>query len=301
MALRLHITERQRRLGIELRKLRENAGLNLIEAAALIGMGRPHLTHIEAARTGISTERLRTLVAKYGCTSGPYVAELVRLSESSGKGWWSGHRKALPQLSLDLAELEGCAATVRGYETLVVPGLLQTEGYMRALFRDSLADASPDEVDVLTRFRLERQSILTAPRPVQLHVVIHEAALRLVVGGTHVMRGQLTHLLAAARMPNVTIQVRPFDAGSAPWIGASFSIVSPGVPGLETVVVEHPSAQLKLSDQASIDQYSGTFDNLGKGSLPPVVTDHPPEAHTGRDSCVLVQHLLYTYQGSSDD
>lgn len=301
MALRLHTTERQRRLGIELRKLRENVGLNLIEAAALIDMGRPHLTHIEAARTGISTERLRALVGEYGCTSGPYIDELVRMSESNGKGWWSSYRKVLPQRSLDLAELEGRADTIQGYETLVIPGLLQTEPYMRALFRDSLADATPDQVETLVRFRLERQSILAAPQPVHLHVVIHEAALRLVVGNSRVMRAQLTHLLASARMRNLTIQVRPFDAGAAPWIGASFSIVSPGVSGLETVAVEHPSAQLKLSDQSSIDQYSNTFSDLSKNSLPPVVTDHPPDAHTGRDSCVLLQHLLYTYQGSGND
>ncbi|MGW6020927.1 helix-turn-helix domain-containing protein [Streptomyces sp. NPDC055099] len=301
MALRLHITERQRRLGIELRKLRESAGLNLIEAAALIDMGRPHLTHIEAARTGISTERLRTLVGKYGCTSGPYIDELVRMSESNGKGWWTGFRKVLPQRSLDLAELEGRATRIQGYETLVIPGLLQTEAYMRALFRDSLSAATADEVDALVQFRLQRQSALADPQRANLHVVIHEAALRLVVGSSHIMRGQLTHLLTAARMPNLTIQVRPFDAGSALWIGASFSILSPGVPGLETVAVEHPSAQLKLSDQASLDQYSSTFAELSKNSLPPVVTDHPPDAHTGRDSCVLLQHLLYTYQGSSHD
>lgn len=300
MALRLHITERQRRLGVELRKLRENAGLNLIEAAALIGMGRPQLTHIEAGRTGISTERLRDLVYKYGNTSAPYVDELVRMSESSGKGWWSGYRKSMHQRALDLAELENHATSIAGYETLVVPGLLQTEAYMRALFRDSLTDATPDDVDTLVRFRLDRQRILTSSQPTHLHVVIHEAALRVVVGSSHIMREQLSHLLTAARLPNLTIQVRPFDAGAAPWISASFSIVHPGTPGLETVAVEHPSAQLKLSDQASITQYTNTFDDLSKHALPPVVADHPPEAHVGRDSCVLLQHLLYTYQGSSN-
>ncbi|MFH8490372.1 helix-turn-helix transcriptional regulator [Streptomyces longisporoflavus] len=299
MALRTTVTERQRRIGAELKKLREQAKLTVSEAGASIGMGRVHLTHVEGGHTAIPPERIRTLCQSYGVTCAPYIDELVSMALSDGKGWWSSYRKTMRQRALDLAELESRATALQGYETLVIPGLLQTESYMRALFRDSLADSTPDEVDTLVQFRMERQSILSPPQSAQLHVVIHEAALRVVIGSRHVMQEQITHLLTAARFPNLTIQVRPFDAGSSRWISAPFSIVRPGAPGLETVVAEHPSARLNLDDREEISQYSSTFDSLRKTALAPVVADHPPEAHAGRDSCTLLQHLLYTHQGNS--
>ncbi|MEU6676769.1 helix-turn-helix transcriptional regulator [Streptomyces sp. NPDC046925] len=297
MALRLRITERQRRLGVELRKLREKAGLNLIEAAALIDMGRPHLTHIEAARTGISTERLRTLLHEFGCTSGPYIAELIRMSESNGKGWWSEYRKALPQQVLDLAELEDRAADIASYETLLIPGLLQTEPYMRTLFRSARPDATTAEIDTLVAFRLARQRVLCGERPPRLHAVIHEAALRMVVGDPHIMRRQLAHLIDVAENPQVTIQVLPFDQGTQAWRSAPFLLLAPGVTGLETVFVEHPAAGMTLHDAAAVSQYQATVAALAHSALPALVREDPPDAREGPGSWGLVQHILYTHSG----
>ncbi|MFG2651522.1 helix-turn-helix transcriptional regulator [Streptomyces sp. NPDC048436] len=299
MALRQHITERQRRLGIELRKLRENAGLNLIEAAALINLGRPHLTHIEAARTGISTERLRALVGNYGCTSGPYVDELVRMAESNGKGWWSEYRKALPQQVLDLAELEDRATDIASYETLLIPGLLQTEPYMRTLFRSARPDATRAEIDTLVAFRLARQRILSGERAPQLRAVIHEAALRMVVGDPHIMRGQLAHLVDVAANPQVSIQVLPFDQGTQAWRSAPFLLIAPGVPELETVFVEHPSAGLTLHDADAVRQYQGTITALAQSALPALVREETSALREEPDSWGLVQHILYTHTGGA--
>lgn len=297
MALRLHITERQRRLGIELRKLREKAGLNLIEAAALIDMGRPHLTHIEAARTGISTERLRSLVGQYGCTSSPYIDELVRMSESNGKGWWSEYRKVLPQQVLDLAELEDRARDIASYETLLIPGLLQTEPYMRTLFRSARPEATRTEIDTLVAFRLARQRIFTGERPPRLRAVIHEAALRMVVGDPHIMRGQLAHLIDVAANPRVTIQVLPFDQGTQAWRSAPFLLIEPGVPGLETVFVEHPAAGLTLHDADAVLQYQGTIAALTRSALPALAREGASGLREEPDSWGLVQHILYTHTG----
>lgn len=143
MALRTHITERQRRLGSELRKLREAAGLSVNAASSRIGLGAAHLSHIEAARTAVSADRLVALLYAYDVRSEPYIATLTRMAESDGKGWWTEFRKSLSQHSLDLAELESRAAGVQSYETLLIPGLLQTEAYMRALFYSSRPGASP--------------------------------------------------------------------------------------------------------------------------------------------------------------
>ncbi|NUH42475.1 helix-turn-helix domain-containing protein [Streptomyces samsunensis] len=294
MALRTLITERQRRLGVELKKLRLQAGLSIAEGGKLIEMGAPHLSHIEAGRTAIPTDRLRGLVDAYGCKSEPYIDALVSMAESGGKGWWSAYRKSFPQFTLDLAELESRTAHLRSHETLLIPGLLQTESYMRALFRSSLPDASEDEIETAVRFRLARQEIL-ASASVTFHAVIHEAALRISVGGPHVMRGQLTHLIRAAERPGTDIQILPFESGARAWFGTPFLILGPGVPGLETVVLEHPVESLRLDDDKSIAHYGKTFEGLSKSALPAVVTDRSPDRHEKRDSWGLIQHILYTY------
>ncbi|WP_033328325.1 helix-turn-helix domain-containing protein [Streptomyces yerevanensis] len=298
MALRLHITERQRRLGIELRKLREAAGLNLAEAAALIDMGRPHLNHIEAARTAIPAERLRELVREYGCTSAPHIDELVRMAESNGKGWWSEYRKLMPARTTDLAELEDRATEIASYETLLIPGLLQTESYMRALFESARPDATTAETDTLVRFRLARQRILTGERPPRLHAIIHEAALHMVIGGPHVMRDQLAHLIRAAAHEHVTVQVLPFDRAHHTWVSAPFLFLSPGVPGLETVFIEHPAAALSLHEAQDLAHYRATVATLARNALPAIVPTASPDRHEERDSWGLIQHVLYTHRGA---
>lgn len=294
MALRTLITERQHRLGAELKKLRLQAQLSIADGGKLINMGAPHLSHIEAGRTAIPTERLLALLAAYGCKNAPYIDELVSMAESSGKGWWSGYRHDMPQFTLDLAELEWRATHLHSHETLLIPGLLQTESYMRALFHSSLPDASQDEIETAVRFRLARQDIL-ASRSVTFHAVIHEAALRITVGGSHVMRGQLTHLIRAAQRPGTRIQILPFECGARAWFGTPFLILGPGVPGLETVVLEHPVESLRLRDDKSIAHYGKTFDGLSNSALPAVVTDDSPDRHEKRDSWGLIQHILYTY------
>ncbi|MCZ4120748.1 helix-turn-helix domain-containing protein [Streptomyces sp. H39-S7] len=295
LPLRTTITERQRRLGAELRELRERSGLSLAEAGAAVGMGGPHLSHVEAGRTAVATERLVALCRTYGCSNAPYIEALTSMAESKGKGWWSQYRKTASQLMLDLAELEARATGIRTHETLLVPGLLQTESYMRALFRSALPTASSGEIDTLVRFRRARQEILDAESAVTLHAVIHEAALRIAVGGSDVMRGQLTHLIHMSGRPNVTIQVLPFEAGARAWFGNPFLILSAGVCGLETVLVEHPAEPLRLGDDESIARYEAAFAGLSQSALPEVITDAGPDHHEKRDSWGLIQHILYTH------
>jgi transcriptional regulator with XRE-family HTH domain len=295
VALRTNITERQRRLGAELRKLRETAGLTVNEASESIGMGAAHLSHIEAARTAVPTSRLRALLRTYGVSSEPYADALVGMSESNGRGWWSDYRKSMGKSALDLAELEARATDIRSHETLLVPGLLQTEAYMRALFRSARPDAGTEEIEESVRFRLARQRALAENSTTGFHAIVHEAALRIAVGGPHVMRGQLTRLIEAAERPGTTLQILPFEAGARAWFGTSFLIVSPGVEGLETVVLEHPAAPLRLGDAESVDRYRSTFDGLAKSALPEVTPGHSPASHETRDSWGLIQHILYTY------
>ncbi|MEU6993087.1 helix-turn-helix transcriptional regulator [Streptomyces sp. NPDC046465] len=295
MALRTHITERQRRLGAELRKLREAAGLSVNAASSRIGLGAAHLSHIEAARTAISADRLVALLCTYDVRSEPYIAILARMAESDGKGWWTAFRKALSQHNLDLAELESRATDVQSYETLLIPGLLQTEAYMRALFYSSRPGASPTEIEALVDFRRARQQILSGDSTTALHAVIHEAALRITVGSPEVMRGQLAHLVRAAQRPGTTIQILPFDSGARAWFGTPLLILDSGVAGLETVLLDHPAAPLLLGDTESITRYKSTFDSLKRNALSPVTAEGPPGSHEQRDSWGLIHHVLYTH------
>lgn len=292
LALRTNISERQLRLGFELRKLRLRAGLSGGEAGNLIGMGRAHLGHIEAARTAIPGSRLRALCHAYGVTNEPYVDALVSMSEASGKGWWTDYRRRAAQPALDLAELEASGSIIQTHETVVVPGLFQTEEYMRAIFSDVRLVHST--IDNATAFRLERQRILTGEAAPAVHAVIHEAALHMRFCKPQALRDQLLRLIELARLPNITIQVIPFDANAYAAFCGPFLHVIPAVRGLGTVVIDRPGIGMGyLRDEEDLETYRTMFDQLVQQALPPIEPSAAPESRAQRDSLGLIQHLLY--------
>ncbi|KUL35371.1 helix-turn-helix domain-containing protein [Streptomyces regalis] len=292
MGLRTTISERQRRLGFELKQLREQAGLSTTDAADQIGMTRGQLGHIEAGRTSVLTGRLLDLCRVYGCSEEPYIEALVAMSESSGKGWWRAYRKHLGPDPLNLAELESEAVDIRTHEPLFIPGLFQTEDYTRSIF------TSPDlgftNIEEALRFRMERQHILTRDNPPSVHAVIHESALRMRFGSTDVVREQLLHLIELARLPNVTIQIYPFTARAHAALTGNFAHVIPAEPRLGTVVVEQLLGSYYLVQQRQLDEYGSLFDRIADNALAPIDVSLAPETHSVKDSLALVQHVLYT-------
>ncbi|MGO4428724.1 DUF5753 domain-containing protein, partial [Streptomyces sp. MCAF7] len=148
---------------------------------------------------------------------------------------------------MDTAELEAGAVAMLCYEPTFVPGLLQTREYATAIHQAGYVPASRDENDSSVEFRLERQKVLTGERPPRLHAVIHEAALHTTLNGRDaIMRGQLLRLIALSRLPNVTVQVLPFD-GPVPF-GTSFTLIQPAMAELSTVIVPHIEKSLYLGD-----------------------------------------------------
>lgn len=292
MGLRTTITERHRRLGYELKQLRERAGLSAGEAAERIGMGRAQLSQIETAKTTILTERLRELCRLYACKDETYVEALVSMSEATGKGWWTAYRKPMEQGPLNMAELEAGAVQLRMHQSLLIPGLFQTEDYARSIF------TSPglgfEQIEDALKFRMERQQVLTRENPPAVHAVIHESALHMRFGGTEVLRGQLLRLIELARLPNVTVQIYPFTSRAHPALSGNFVHVIPAVAELGTVVLEHFGSFDYLGDLETLDQYGAVFDSLTKYALAPVDVSLAPEAHSVKDSLALIQHLLYT-------
>jgi transcriptional regulator with XRE-family HTH domain len=292
LGLRTTISERQRRLGQELKRLREQADLTAGEAAQQIGMGRGQLSHIETGRTTILTPRLRDLCRTYGAEDETYVDALVAMSESTGKGWWSAYKNRIGPGALDLAELESTGTNLHSHQSLFIPGLLQTEDYTRAIV--STATPTYGTVEDAVAFRMRRQQILTGDHPATLHAVIHEAALHMRFGGPRVMRAQLLHLVAMAQLPHVTIQIFPFDADAYAAYTGTFLHITPVVRQLGTVILEHPVMSLHLTESGQLAEYKAFFDTLTKHSLAPIDPHAAAATHQDKDSLALIQHLLYT-------
>ncbi|MEU5129402.1 helix-turn-helix domain-containing protein [Streptomyces mobaraensis] len=294
MGLRANPTQRQRRLGLELRRLRLAAGLSVGEAAAVAGLGPPHLGHIEAARTAIPEVKLRALTDAYGCRSEPLVDALVAMGRSTGRGWWSDYKRHMGGQALDLAELEATSQSCRSFQWLYVPGLLQTADYVRELIGGGERDADPELRETYISFRLRRQDAVLSGA-LRLHAVIHEAALRMQFVPPHVMRDQLLHLVQMARLPHVQIQLLPFKAAHyPPLFNTSFVLFEATAPELDTVYVEHPASSPFLSEQQHLRDFSKTFEGLQAIALPPIDHRSEREFSTDRDSLGLIHHLLYT-------
>ncbi|MEV8016198.1 helix-turn-helix transcriptional regulator [Streptomyces sp. NPDC086554] len=294
MGLRANPTYRQRRYGAEIRGIRESAGFTAASAAEVMGMNASHITTVESGRTGLSEERLRRLAGAAAVGSGEgatYLDALVELGQESGKGWWTEYRRSLRPSLLDLAELEAGSQRIVCYEPMFVPGLLQTLDYATVIHRDGYVDASTAEHDRAVEFRMRRRGALTRERPPRLHAVVHEAALHTSFGRPDVMRDQLRHLIEMSRLPNVTVQVVPFD-GPVPY-GTSFTLIEPHQPRLGTVIVAHVVQSLYLGDANSLDTYNNRFDRLSEQALPPVDAEVTPEGHARKDSLGLIQRLLY--------
>lgn len=292
MGLRVNPSQRQRRLGEELRKLREASGLSATEAGAYAGLGRAHMSHIETGRTAIPEEKLRVLAKAYGCKSHPLIEGLCDMSRATGRGWWSAYKDSHDARALDLAELEAGAAAHRSFQWMYVPGLLQTADYMRCLFEGGQPDR-PDAIATYAEFRQRRQQVLADGQP--LHVVIHEAALLMKFVPDDVMRRQIEHLVKVAELPHVRIQLLPFKADiNSATPGTPFTILDSQVPELSTVYVEHPVSSAFLGDREHLDQYHSAFEYLSAAALPPIALRGERESHTKKDSLQLIQHLLYT-------
>lgn len=294
MGLRANPSQRQRRLGAELRRLRELSGLSATEAGSFAGLGRAHMSHIEMGRTAIPEEKLRALAHAYGCRNAALVDALVAMGQSTGRGWWSRYREPFDHAIRDLAELESTARRVRTFQWLYVPGLLQTRAYMHAVFRGVQPDAAQALVDTYVEFRERRGAVLGGENPPQFHAVIHETAFRVRFAGAKVMRAQIEHLLELSCLPHIRIQVLPFRAESHPvGFSAPFVLLDGPVPELDTVFLEHPAPTQFLTDPARLNQYSDAFARLDAAALPAVDQQSAVDFHTRRDSFGFIQHLLY--------
>ncbi|MET8948578.1 helix-turn-helix transcriptional regulator [Streptomyces sp. NPDC004542] len=272
MPPRSNPTARQQRLGAELRKLREGAGLSTEQAAVLLDTKRTVITSTEAGRHGVSPERVRRIAFRYECTDQALVNALVAMCGDRTSGWWEEYRDLLPATFLDIAELEWHAQGLRVSTMTHMPGQLQSEAYARALFRAAIPPLPDEEFEARVAHRMQRHQAIDRPGAPAYVVIVHEAALRIEVGGRGVLREQLGHLMAAADRDNVTIQAIPFSAGVFPGSGQAILYALGQVPLLDTVQLDRTTAGEFLYSGAHLCKYRLQLDEMQRIALPPKKT-----------------------------
>ena len=256
-------TVRLRRLAAELRSLRASSGLTRDEVVERTGINAVTMYRIEHARVRPQTRTLRTLLDLYGVEK-EQQGELVGwLRDARERGWLHAYQSELPEQYMNFIGFEGEARSSWNYESLFVPGLLQTEDYARAVITGVLPFASRDEVERRVEVRMERQNVLQNENPLELWGIVDEAALRRQVGGNAVMRAQLRHLLHVPELPNITFQVIPFDAGAHAGMPGSFVFLQFADEAIPQVIyVDSMAGELFLEEVSDIRRYRLVFEHL---------------------------------------
>ncbi|MFF3330168.1 helix-turn-helix domain-containing protein [Streptomyces sp. NPDC002888] len=273
MPVRSNPTGRQLRLGAELRKLRERAGLTSTAAAQLLGMKQAQVSNMETGRLGVSAERVRTMACHYDCPDQVLTEAIARMTGDRKRGWWEAYREALSHPLLDLAELEHHAQSLRDSTTARIPGLLQTREYALEIFRQAVIELSPPDIEHRLSFRIKRQAILfREDDPTPYEAIIHEAALRMQVGGSTVTRQQLQHLLDMSERDHITLRAITFDAGAYPGSGQSIHYAHGPVPQLDTVYLDQAHGLAFLDAEAQLHKYRTLFDRVEAVALVPAKT-----------------------------
>ncbi|GHH82180.1 helix-turn-helix domain-containing protein [Streptomyces capitiformicae] len=261
---------RRLRLATELRKLRERAGLTSTEAAKLLGTSSGQLSNVESARFGVSPDRIRAMAGVYSCTDQSYVDALVAMAAEKPRScWWDAYRDVLPSGFLTLAELEHHATALRTAFTAHIPGMLQTPDHAREIFRHVIPSPTPPEVERRVSHRVQRQDVIYRANPHPYSTVIHEAALRMQVGGRSVARAQLQHLLDIGERDHITIRVLPYDVGAFPGSGQSINYLYGPVPQLDTVQLDQFHGPVLLDAEAHLEKYRLLLDFVESIALAP--------------------------------
>ena len=280
---------RRRRLAAELRRLRHEAGLSIEDVAGGLGWQPSKLSRIENRQVGISTADLRKLLATYKVENRAYSDELADMARrATERGWWQSYSSAVVPIALaNLIGLEAEARTIRSYEPELVPGLLQTEAYARAIMRAWQPSWTAAEIDRRVDIRMARQEVLrqagTSP---QGNCIINEAVLRRTVGGNEVMHEQIETLAKERDPANVTVQVLPFNSGAHPAMAGPFQILTFHDPGdLGIVHVESAMTAITLEQPEELRRYDEIWGSLQARALSP------------EDSQVMMRSYALRYAG----
>jgi transcriptional regulator with XRE-family HTH domain len=260
-------TVRRRRLGQELRRLRELKGMTAEEVAERLLVSQSKISRLENGRRSISQRDVRDLCGVYEVEDVRIVDSLMQMAKDSRQqGWWHSFGDIPYSVYIGL---ETDAASLRVYDPQVVPGLLQTRQYAEALIAGALPETPPTDIEKRVQVRLRRQDRVTAPEnPLRLWTVLDEAALRRVVGNKSLMRDQLEHLVEQSQLPHVTVQVIPFELGAHPGLNGQYAILEfPEATDSSVVYIEGVTSDLYLEKANDVGKYSVMYEHLRAQAL----------------------------------
>ena len=253
-------TVRERRLARTLRHLREEASLTIEDVAEKLEISPSTVSRMETAQVGVRPRDLRFLLDMYEITDAERDQLLQIARERRQQQWWQEYAD-LPNIAV--AGLEEDASTIWQYSTQLVPGLLQTEAYARAVLEAIRLDAKPGDIERRLELRIHRQERLTSENAPEYWVVLDEAVVRRQVGGPSVMAEQLGHLTEVARLPNVTLQVLPFTSGEHAGMDGEFTILHYRESSDPDVVyIENTGNDVYLENPEVTRRYNKIFDHL---------------------------------------
>ncbi|MGW0774782.1 helix-turn-helix domain-containing protein [Streptomyces sp. NPDC002835] len=267
MASNVNPTVRRRRLGQELRRLREMKGMTAEEVADRLLVSQSKISRLENGRRSISQRDVRDLCGVYEVEDHRIVDSLMQMAKDSRQqGWWHAFGDIPYSVYIGL---ETDAASLRVYEPQVVPGLLQTRPYAEALITGALPESGTNDIEKRVSVRLRRQErIRDTDHPLRLWVVIDEAALRRQVGDKQLMREQLEHLVELSHQPHVTVQVLPFEMGAHPGINGQYAILEfPDASDSSVVYIEGVTSDLYLEKANDVQKYSVMYEHLRAQAL----------------------------------
>ncbi|NIJ12769.1 transcriptional regulator with XRE-family HTH domain [Saccharomonospora amisosensis] len=260
-------TVRRRRLASELRRLRERAELTIDEVGEKLECSASKISRIETGHVGVTPRDARDMLELYGVRGDEQEALVQLAREARKRGWWHAYNEVFTGAFVGL---EADASSLRAFQALLVPGLLQTERYARAVIHAMRPDAADAEIERRVAARMTRQRLLSDPSPPEYWAVVDEAVLRRVVGGAEVMAEQLGRLADVAQLPHVTIQVVPFGAGAHPGMEGPFLILGfPEQADPDVVYVDSTSSGVYLELEPDVRRYALMFDHLRAAALGP--------------------------------
>jgi transcriptional regulator with XRE-family HTH domain len=267
-------TVRRRRLGAELRRLREAHSLKLEEVAEQLGLAPSTLSRIETGKAPTKSAYLTAMLGMYGVDDPGARKVLVDMArEGHRKGWWSIYDDVLPSGFDIYVGLEAEACGLRSYETDVVHGLLQTTDYALAVLRELRPRDSDEQIRRVVDLRMQRQRLLDQDPPLDLWLILDEGAIRRNIGGTAVMRPQLEHLIQASRWSNVTLQVLAFGSGAHAGLTGPFSILEfPERSDEDVAYTESVGGMIYMEKDREVRLCAEAFDRMRATALSPAAS-----------------------------
>ncbi|MFB4312290.1 helix-turn-helix domain-containing protein [Actinomadura sp. GTD37] len=249
------------RLGLELRHIRLEQNLTLQKAHELLRRSVSSISRIEKGQVKLPERDLPPILDAYGITDPTRRAALLALTRASSKhAWWQNYGKDMAALK-DVISLENETTSIRTFESLFIPGLLQTSHYAAALFAANATRLPSHRIQRATKIRMRRQEILHRPDPPAFNAIMLEGALRQMVGGPAVMAEQLHHLATMAELAHIDLRILPFSAGAHP-AGSSFTVVFAPTLGGDIVHTDQASGGLFADDARIVQRYIVEFEAL---------------------------------------